>query len=181
LIVVVVLLAANTGNVVAESPLDVDSWHAEYGQVEADEESGRFGLGLYPGVSGVLGLPNLVAYQVNVYASFSDGRSFSLFVGYGEENGPWAKSEMYTLGWGGVRRLHSGAPQNGFYGKFLRYRRWDHDDHGIHDGLSLGTETGIGYLSVAFEVGAARSDRNHWMFVAQAAVKIALPILIPLG
>jgi len=174
-------LIASSATAAAESPLDVDSWHAELGAGESEYSERRFQLGLYPGISGVLGLPNLVAYQAGAYVSFSDGRSFSLFVGYGEEHGPWAKSKMYTLGWGGVRRLQSGAPQRGFYGKFLRYRRWDQKDHGLHDGLSVGTETGIGYLSLTFEVGAARSDRNHWLFVVQAAVKIALPVWIPLG
>ena len=141
----------------------------------------RFALGLYPGLTGVLGFPNLISYQASVYLSFSDLDRYSLYVGYGKEWGSPADGEIYTLGWGGVRRLDSGAPQRGFHGKFLRYRRWDHRDHGLHHGFSFGTETGIGFLSLTWELGAARSDRNHWIATAQVGLKIVLPVHIPFG
>ena len=70
--------------------------------------------------------------------------------------------------------------QIGFHGKFLRYRRWDDEDHGVHHGLSFGAESGISFGAIAFELGAARSERNHWMIVAQIALKFAVPIRIPL-
>jgi hypothetical protein len=141
----------------------------------------RYSLGLYPGMSGVLGFPNLTSYQGSVYLSLSDLDRYSFYIGYGKEFGSPARSEIYTVGLGGVRRLDSGAPQRGFHGKFLRYRRWDHTDHGIHHGLSFGTETGVGFLSITWELGAARSDREHWMATAQVALKVAVPVLVSFG
>lgn len=178
---VMVLLVAMCGAATAQERIDLDAWHAENPAPDPDQPNAGYSLGLYPGVSGVLGAPNLLSYQYGVFLSLSDGRSFSLFVGYGEERGSSADCAIYTLGWGGVRRLPSAAPQRGFHGKFLRYRRWDDRDHGIHDGLSAGTEMGVGFLSLTFELGAARSDRNHWMATAQVALKVALPVVIPLG
>lgn len=178
---VVLLLLAVCGAATAQDPIDLDAWHAANADPAPDEPREGFSLGLYPGVSGVLGAPNLLSYQYGAYLSLSDGRSFSLFLGYGEERGTPADCEMYTIGWGGVRRLPSAAPQRGFHGKFLRYRRWDHRDHGVHHGVSAGTEMGVGMLSLTFELGAARSERNHWMATAQVALKVALPVLIPLG
>lgn len=177
----VLMLVAGCGLATAQVPVDLDHWQAENAEPDLDEPHARFSLGLYPGISGVIGAPNLLSYQYSGYLSLSDGRSFSLFVGYGEERGTPADCEMYTLGWGGVRRLPSAAPQRGFHGKFVRYRRWEHRDHGVHHGVSAGTEMGVGLLSLTFEVGAARSDRNHWMATAQIAVKLALPMWIPLG
>lgn len=176
----VLLLIGGGGAATAQVPVDLDAWHARNSDPNPDETRAGFSLGLYPGVSGVLGAPDLLSYQYGAYLSLSDGRSFSLFLGYGEERGSPADCEIYTLGWGGVRRLPSAAPQRGFHGKFVRYRRWDHRDHGVHHGVSAGTEMGVGLLSLTFELGAARSDRNHWMATAQVAVKVALPVLIPL-
>jgi hypothetical protein len=148
--------------------------------VGEDGDRGGWHLGLYPGVSGVLGAPNIAAGQGSAYLSIGDGRSFSLFLGIGRELGSRADADLYTVGWGGVRRLPGAVPQRGFHGKFLRYRRWQDDDHGPHDGLSVGTETGVGPLGLAFEVGAARSDRNHWLLTAQIGIKLAVPVFVPL-
>lgn len=177
----VLLLVAGCGAATAQAMSDLDDWHPAVADPATDEAGSGFSLGLYPGVSGVLGAPNLLSYQYGVHLSLSDGHSFSLFVGYGEERGSPADCELYTVGWGGVRRLPSAAPQRGFHGKFVRYRHWDHKDHGVHHGISVGTEMGVGMLSLTFEVGAARSARNHWMATAQVALKVALPVLIPLG
>jgi hypothetical protein len=175
-LVVVVGLAGllGAGAAGAGEPEDLSAAHDP-------EPPHRFGLGLYPGVSAVIGLPNPAAYQGSVAVSFMDRDRFSFFVAYGVERGPNTDSKLYTLGWGGVRPLQSGAPQRGFHGKFLRYRRWDDEQHGVHHGLSLGTETGVGCLSVTWELGASRSDRNHWMATGQVAVKIALPVYLGLG
>ena len=81
----VVLLVAACGAATAQDPIDLDAWHAESADPAPDEPRAGFSLGLYPGVSGVLGAPNLLSYKYGAYLSFSDGRSFSLFVGYGEE------------------------------------------------------------------------------------------------
>ena len=177
----VLLLLAGRGIATAQVPKGLDDWREENLELGPAEPHPGFSLGLYPGVSGVIGAPNLVSYQYAAYLSLSDGKSFSLFVGYGEEPGSTADCELFTVGWGGVRRLPSAAPQRGFHGRFLRYRRWDHGDHGVHHGVSAGTEMGVGLLSLTFEVGAARSARNHWMATAQVAVKLALPVWIPLG
>jgi hypothetical protein len=177
----ILALLMSGGVFASDLPVDLDEWHSMMQLSDDGEAEGVFALGLYPGIAGVLGAPNLVSYQPTVYLSLGDGRSFSLFFGYGEERGSPADAEVFTVGWGGVRRLASAAPQRGFYGKFLRCRRWDHRHHGIHHGLSVGSETGIGYLSFAWELGLARSDRNHWMVTAQVSLKVALPVFIPLG
>ncbi len=176
-----VALAASMTAVAGEPTLDVDVWHAAHDLGAADQVPRRLGLGLYPAVSGVLGAPNVVSWEASAYLSFMDSRSVSLYVGYGEEHGSGSDAEIYTLGLGGVRPLPSAAPQRGFHGKFVRYRRWSHDRHGLHHGLSVGTENGVGHVGMVLEVGAARSDRNHWIVTAQVAVKIALPVWIPLG
>ena len=128
-----------------------------------------------------MGPSNWVAYQLHAFASVGDGRSFSVFAGYGYERGPRSSSHIATLGWGGVRRLSAGRTQRGFYGKFLRYRRMEDFDHGLHHGLSVGTETGAGLFSMAVEIGAARSCQNHWSATAQVVFKLAVPVLIPLS
>jgi hypothetical protein len=182
LIAAVMLVLLSCGAVAAEeSPFDLDEWYSMIGQSVDEQLEPSFTLGLYPGVAGVLGSPNLFSYLPTFYLSIADGRSFSLFLGYGRERGSPADAEVYTVGWGGVRRLPSAAPQRGFYGKFLRYRRWDHRDHGLHHGLSFGTETGVGYLSFAWELGVARSTRNHWIATAQVSLKLAIPVVIPLS
>ena len=163
--------------------LDLDAWHRALGGADAaelDGDSGRhFVLGFDPNCSAVIGFPNLLAYQANLYVSLSDSSRFSVFVGYGVEGGGSADAAIYTLGWGGVRRLPMAKTQWGFYGKFLRYRRFEDDRHGAHDGLSVGTESGAGALGMRFEIGAARSDDNHWLAVAQIAFTLELPFGIP--
>lgn len=167
-----------------EAAIDLDRWHEQFpseweGSTEFEEP--RWLIGLYPGVSGVLGLPDLISAQANIFVSVRRSQDFSLYLGYGREWGSPADGEIFTLGWGGLREVPVASRQYGFYGKFLRYRRWNDTNHGRHDGLSIGTESGAGFFSLTFEVGAARSDRNHWLFVAQVAIKVALPIGIPIG
>ncbi len=164
--------------------IDVDRWHEQFPfemEHPVDFEEPRWLIGLYPGVSGVLGLPDLVSAQANFFVSLRRRHDFSIYLGYGREWGSPADGEIFTLGWGGVREVPVASRQFGFYGKFIRYRRWDEKNHGQHDGLSIGSESGAGFFSLTLEVGAARSDNNHWLFVAQIAIKVALPIGIPLG
>ena len=164
--------------------IDLNQWHLELSEAIGEEpeqpRDERPALGLYPTLGGALGPPNWVAAQGHAYLSFTDGQRFSIYAGYGVEKGPWADARILTLGWGGVRAIPVASRQTGFHGKYLRYRRWDDEDHGIHHGLSFGTESGVGFAALAFEVGGARSDRNHWMIVAQVALKFAAPIRIPL-
>lgn len=181
-------LAFASAAAVAEEPSpprDVDEWHealAEAAGGELVEPLKReWSLGFYPNVAITLGPPEWLAYQLNGYLSLSNGRSFSLFAGYGYERGSGSESHMATVGWGGVRRLSAARPQRGFYGKFLRYRRLEDFTHGIHHGLSVGTEAGAGVFGLAFEFGAARSQRNHWAFVVQVGVKIGFPVVIGLS
>jgi hypothetical protein len=170
--------------VLAGDTIDLDLWHQELVDAlgEAPEEEGdrRPVLGIYPTLGGAIGPPNWVSAQGHAYLSFSDGKTFSIYGGYGVEWGPRADASVITLGWGGVRSIPVASKQNGFHGKFLRYRRWDDEDHGIYHGLSFGTESGVGFGALAFEVGAARSQQNHWLIVAQIALKFAAPIRIPL-
>ena len=164
--------------------IDLDLWHQELAQELGDEREAeppaRPALGLYPTFGGALGPPNWASLQANAYVSITDGKTFSLYGGYGIERGRQADAQVITLGWGGVRPIPVASKQLGFHGKFLRYRRWDDKDHGIHHGLSFGTEHGVGWAGLSFEVGAARSHQNHWLVTLQVALKFAGPIHIPL-
>ncbi len=163
--------------------IDIDLWHAEFSEEtgpEPEQEQQRVSLGLYPEIGAAVGPPNWYAGQGNVYLSLSNGRTFSLFGGYGHEWGPQADAQIITIGWGGVRPIPVASEQLGFHGKFLRYRRWDDEDHGIHHGLSIGTTHGVGLCSLSFEMGAARSERNHWLITLEVSLKFAVPVYIPL-
>jgi len=179
LVVAVLPLTAQAGDTI-----DLDLWHEDLisalGEAPEEKADRRPALGIYPTLGGSIGPPNWVSAQGHAYLSFTDGKSFSIYAGYGVEWGPGADASIITVGWGGVRSIPVASKQTGFHGKFLRYRRWDDEDHGIHHGLSFGTESGVGFGALAFEIGAARSDRNHWMVVAQIALKFAAPIRIPL-
>ena len=168
----------------AGDTIDLDLWHQELndalGEAPEAERDQRPAFGFYPTLGGAIGPPNWISAQGHAYLSFTDGKTFSIFGGYGVEWGPEADASVITLGWGGVRRIPVASKQSGFHGKFLRYRRWDDEDHGIHHGLSFGTESGVGFGALAFELGAARSQRNHWLIVAQVALKFAAPIHVPL-
>jgi hypothetical protein len=169
----------------AGDTIDLDLWHQELIEAlgEAPKEEGtdqRPAFGIYPTLGGAFGPPNWISAQGHAYLSFTDGKTFSIYGGYGVEWGPRADASVMTLGWGGVRSIPVASKQTGFHGKYLRYRRWDDEDHGIHHGLSFGTESGVGFGALAFEVGAARSQRNHWLIVAQVALKFAAPIQIHL-
>ena len=167
----------------ADDEIDIDLWHQELADALGEEpEEARRGpsLGLYPTAGAALGPPNWVSLQANAYVSYTDGKTFSIYGGYGFEWGPQADSHIITLGWGGVKPIPVKSKQYGFHGKFLRYRRWDDEDHGIHHGLSFGTEQGVGIGALSFELGAARSERNHWIITIEVALKFALPVYIPL-
>ena len=176
-------LAATAGADENEPPRVVDEWHEQLRQAVGSDlvEPAAEGwtLGLYPSAGLAVGPSNWIAYQFQGYVSFADEGRFSLFAGYGYERGPSSKSHMATVGWGGVRRLIAARPQRGFYGKFLRYRKLEHDDHGVHHGLSVGVEHGAGAFGLSVELGAARSTRGHWAVVAQVGVKLVLPVIIP--
>lgn len=180
----VLILAALPINVRAGETIDLDLWHEELiealGEEPDEERDRRPAFGIYPTLGAALGPPNWVSAEGHAYLSFTDGRHFSIYAGYGVEWGPSADASIITLGWGGVRRIPVASKQTGFHGKFLRYRRWEEEDHGVHHGLSFGTESGVGFGALAFEFGAARSDRNHWMIVAHVSLKLAAPIRIPL-
>ncbi len=168
----------------ADEPIDLDLWHEELfeaiGEEPEQKADRRPALGIYPTLGGSIGPPNWVSAQGHAYLSFTDGKHFSIYAGYGVEWGPKADASIITVGWGGVHPIPVATKQIGFHGKFLRYRRWDDEDHGVHHGLSFGAESGISFGALAFELGAARSERNHWMIVAQIALKFAVPIRIPL-
>jgi hypothetical protein len=180
---VALVLLAVPATAWAGDEIDIDRWHQELADALGEEpkEAPRGpSLGLYPNVGGGLGPPNWVSLQAHAYISYTDGNRFSIYGGYGVERGPQADAQIITVGWGGVRRIPVASKQLGFHGKFLRYRRWDDDDHGIHHGLSFGTEQGVGIGALSFEIGAARSERNHWLITMQVVLKFAVPVHIPL-
>ena len=185
LVVLLFLLATPLSIARAGDEIDVDLWHRQLAEALGPEPQGAVegmpGLGLFPYLGAAAGPPNWLSGQVGAYLSYSDGLSFSLYGGYGYEAGAQANAHIVTLGWGGVRPLHSATPQLGFHGKYLRYRRWEDEDHGTHHGLSVGHETGLGNLAMSVEMGAARSDRNHWLITLQVCLKLAAPVHLPLG
>ena len=184
LLVAALILTVLPVVVSADEPIDLDSWHEELiddlGDAPERTTDPRPAFGIFPTLGGSIGPPNWYSAQGHAYVSFTDGKSFSIYGGYGVEWGPKADARIITVGWGGVRPIPVATKQVGFHGKFLRYRRWDDEDHGVHHGLSFGAESGISFGALAFELGAARSERNHWMIVAQIALKFAVPINIPL-
>ena len=184
LLVTTLVFAVLPMTVLADEPINLDLWHEDLfdalGEEPEQKADRRPALGIYPTLGGSIGPPNWVSAQGHAYLSFTDGKSFSIYAGYGVEWGPKADASIITVGWGGVHPIPVATKQIGFHGKFLRYRRWDDEDHGIHHGLSFGAESGISFGALAFELGAARSERNHWMIVAQIALKFAVPIRIPL-
>jgi hypothetical protein len=169
----------------AEPPRDVDAWHraleAAVGVELTDEPADGWTLGLYPTAGVAVGPSNWASYQLHGALSLSRAGRLSLFAGYGYERGPTSRSHMVTLGWGGVQRLQAGRSQRGFYGKFLRYRRMDDFDHGLHHGLSVGHESGAGILALSIEAGAARSSANHWSVIGQISLKLAFPVAVALS
>ena len=181
---VMVVLIVATAAARADDGIDLDRWHAELlaaiGEDPKVEEPRRSALGIYPTLGIAAGPPNWISAQGNAYISFTDKQRFSIFAGYGEEWGPTATSQMITLGWGGVRPIPAASKQLGFHGKYLRYRRWEEGNHGVYHGLSFGTESGVGWAALAFEVGAARSEQNHWLITLEIALKFATPVHIPL-
>jgi len=166
------------------APRNVDAWHAAFAEAVGtdlvDSVEREWTLGLYPNAGAAVGAPEWIGYQIHGFVSLSDGTRFSLFAGYGYERGFNRQSHLVTIGWGGVRQLSAGRAQRGFYGKFLRYRRINDAEHGLHHGLSAGVENCVGPFAVTVEVGAARSADNHWVWTAQLALKLALPIVVPL-
>jgi len=166
-------------------PRDVDLWHEAFAEAVGgelvDEPIGGWTLGLYPSVGASVGPPDWVAYQLNGYVSVAKVGSFSVFAGYGYERGATSASHMVTFGWGAVRSLAAARSQRGFYGKFFRYRNLNDYKHGVHHGLSVGSEAGAGVFGLGFELGAARSESNHWSFTGQVFVKLAMPVLLKIS
>ena len=180
--VVAIVMPATAG---AGDEIDLDLWHQELvaaigeePEVESDE---RWALGLFPTLGASLGPPNWISCQGAFSLSLFNGRRIRLVAGLGYELGPEGSEQSVTIGWGGVRPIPGEAPQLGFHSKFIRYLRWDHNAQGVHHGLSVGTEHGIGNYAVSFEVGAARSSRDHWLVIAEFSLKLAAPVHIPLG
>jgi hypothetical protein len=179
-----VLLAVLAVAGAAQGEVDLDAWHAERSWTDDLQDAvprPLVALGLYPSIGIAVGLPDLVAGTADAHVSVTWRDHLSVFAGYGREWGPSTDSESFTLGWGGVRRLPVASSQLGFHGAFVRYRSWHHDDHGTHHGLSAGVESSAGQLGLAVELGAARSDRDHWLVTARVAVKVPLPVLIPIA
>ena len=169
----------------AEPPRDVDAWHraleAAVGVELTDEPADGWTLGLYPTAGVAVGPSNWASYQLHGALSLSRGGRLSVFAGYGYERGPTSRSHMVTVGWGGVQRLQAGRSQRGFYGKFLRYRRMEVFDHGLHHGISVGHESAAGILALSVELGAARSAANHWSAIGQISLKLAFPVAVSLS
>jgi len=162
----------------AGEDFDLDAWHRSH-PISREEpvEPAHLELGLLPEAGVVVGFPNGLAGTVQLSVSLRKPGSFGLFAGAGYEFGAAASGSSFTLGWGGVRSVPATVRQLGFSGAFLRYRRWDSEQHGIHRGLSVGVSSSVGAFSLSAEVGLARSRRNHWMPVARMGLSMSFPML----
>ena len=103
------MLVSRPATVLADDPIDLDTWHEHLNDDirEAPEEeiNRRPALGIFPTLGASVGPPNWYSAQGHAYLSFTDGRSFSIYAGYGLEWGPKADASVITVGWGGVRPI----------------------------------------------------------------------------
>lgn len=161
----------------------VDRWHSlrHYYSMDEnppDEHGVRFGL--LPGVGVRAGSPGTLFGVADLYISMTRPRSFSLFAGAGIEAKSSVRSAVFTLGWGGVRRIHVARHQTGFFGAFLRYRNYVGETGATRrDAISAGTEVAAGHMGFTFELGASRRDTGDWKFLIYAGYKFVWAV--PLG
>lgn len=173
-----VLLGPAVSVTAQDDPSEVDRWHELRPFLRPDDvgdPSWRWRVGVYPHLNLAMGLPEGVEVAPALDLSLARSGGWSVFVGYGRAYGPEVEAELWTVGWGGVHPLEGSRPQHGFHGTYLRYRRWDERDHGVHHGLSVGTASAVGPIGLGLELGAARSERNHWLPVAQVQVTLGMP------
>ncbi len=169
----VLCLVVVAGVAPAQELFDLHAWHEDHPVAQEDEHADRrLRLGLYPRLGAAVGVPNGIAGLFQCSISLNRPHSYSLYLGGGYEYGPSVKGPNVTIGWGGVREAPARVRQRGFSGAFLRYRQWDSETHGRHDGLSFGIESGIGAIGATFEFGAARSDSNHWIPVVRLMITV---------
>jgi len=160
----------------------VDRWHQlrHFYAVDPEQTEGEgLRFGLCPGVGVRAGSPGSVFAVADLYVSMARHRSFSLFAGAGLETTSHVRSAVFTLGWGGVRRIHVARHQTGFFGAFLRYRSFvGKVGETRDDAFSAGTEMGAGHLGFTFELGASRREHGDWKFLVYAGFKFiwALPL-----
>jgi len=109
LLVATLVFAVLPMTVVADEPINLDLWHEDLfdalGEEPEQKADRRPALGIYPTLGGSIGPPNWVSAQGHAYLSFTDGKSFSIYAGYGVEWGPKADASIITVGWGGVHPI----------------------------------------------------------------------------
>ncbi len=153
----------------------VDRWHEErgyYGIEDVPQEKETLRFALYPGLGVQVGTPEVLVGLGEVFISISDARSFSVFGGVGVEGRENVDAAVFTLGWGGVRRVQVAGRQSGFFGAFLRYRRYsDRKDTSQRKSFSLGSEVGGGHLSMALEFGGVQDRNDDWGVLIRLAIK----------
>ncbi len=161
----------------------VDRWHRlrHYYSMDPDQgDEGGVRFGICPGIGLRAGNPGTVFGVADIYISVSRHRSFSLFAGAGVEGTTWVRSAVFTLGWGGVRRIHVARHQTGFFGAFLRYRDFvGKSDTTRRDAVSVGTEVGAGHMDFTFELGASRRQNGDWNPLVYVGFKVIWAV--PLG
>ena len=103
LLVATLVFAVLPMTVSADEPIDLDLWHEELfdalGEELEQKADRRPAFGIYPTLGGSIGPPNWVSAQGHAYLSFTDGKSFSIYAGYGVEWGPKADASIITVGW----------------------------------------------------------------------------------
>ncbi len=153
----------------------MDRWHEErryYGIENVPQEKETLRFALYPGFGVQVGTPEVLVGLGEVFISISDARSFSVFGGVGVEGRENVDAAVFTLGWGGVRRVQVAGHQSGFFGAFVRYRRFsDRKDTSQRKSFSLGSEVGGGHLSMALEFGGVQDRHDEWGVLIRLAIK----------
>lgn len=154
----------------------VDRWHRlrhNYSMDPNQPDGGGVHIGLCPGIGLRAGNPGTVFGVADIYISVSRHRSFSLFAGAGVEGSNRVRSAVFTLGWGGVRRIHVARRQTGFFGAFLRYRDFvGQTGTTRRDAVSVGTEVGAGHMGLTFELGASRRENGDWNALVYVGLKV---------
>ncbi|HHQ48688.1 MAG TPA: hypothetical protein ENK19_07380 [Acidobacteria bacterium] len=165
------------------APTAVDQWHRlhHFYSMEPEQPEGRrLRFGICPGIGVRAGNPGGVFGVADLYVSMTRRHSFSLFAGVGVEGTGQLRSVVYTVGWGGVRRIQVARHQTGFFGAFLRYRDYVGEvSTSREDAFSAGTELGAGHLGFTFEMGASRRTDGDWKFLIYAGFKFVWAV--PLG
>ena len=162
-------------SVADDDVVDIDLWHAECFRGDgARTRAGRAArvVGAVSRAIGVaVGPPNWYAAQGNVFLSFSNGKTFSIFGGYGTGVGA-AGGRTDHHRWLGWRTVHSRGFGTARVSRQVPALSALGRRGSRHPSRSLRRHhSGVGLCSLSFEMGAASSEQNHWLITLEVSLK----------